>query len=339
MIDPIDAAATESDPTDLAPGRVADLSRRGAALTREVRTVVGAPPRDATDAASSVRATDLPDHVLEPQPRRRRVDTEDRRRSAHRVRAGAARAVVGDDLFFAWRAYWASGCDQSRNELVEAYQFLVREIVGRFASRLPRSVDRGDLATAANVGLIACITGFDPARGVRFEAYADRRIRGALLDELRSQDWLPRPWRQRIEQHKREGERLRARLGREPSDDELADALDLSTDQYQLLFGVGLPGISLGSKGALDLDDGHAGIDVVPDTRSEAPDNHLTRDELMSLVAQRLTDQEYRIVYLKYWEDLPMRAIGELTSLSESRICKIHTRLIGRLRDRLTSHS
>lgn len=260
-------------------------------------------------------------------------------RKGAKVRAGAARAVVGDALYTAWRAYWTTGCDDTRNELVESYQDLVAEIVGRFAARLPRTVDRDDLATAANVGLIGSITSFDPVRGVRFEAYADRRIRGALLDELRTQDWLPRPWRQRIEQHKRETERLRATLEREPRDDELADALDVSADQYQLLFGVGLPGAPLAGNNGPESTDGASGIDVVADSRSDEPDEPLTRDELMSLVAQKLTDQEYRIVYLKYWEDLPMRAIGELTGLSESRVCKIHTRLIGRLRDRVSSRA
>jgi|GEM_PF-1461918 len=302
-----------------------------------------------TTVPDPLDGSDLPEHVLEPQPRR---DTSGvgrgagarsgRRKKVPKkvtVRAGAARCVVGDDLYQSWRAFWTSGCDETRNALVEHYQGLVREIVGRFAAKLPRTVDRGDLATAANVGLIGSVTSFDPNRGVRFEAYADRRIRGALLDELRTQDWLPRPWRQRIEQHKREVERLRSVLEREPRDHELAEALDVSAEQYQLLFGVGLPGAPLGTNNGADSDEGAAGIDVVADTRSANPDEPLTRDELMTLVAQKLTDQEYRIVYLKYWEDLPMRAIGELTGLSESRVCKIHTRLIGRLRDRLASRS
>lgn len=307
------------------------------------------PSSPITAVPDPLDGSELPEHVLEPQPRRdARGDgsaTDAPKKASGRkapkrvtVRAGAARCVVGDDLYKAWRAFWSSGCDETRNALVEQYQGLVREIVGRFGAKLPRTVDRGDLATAANVGLIGSVTSFDPNRGVRFEAYADRRIRGALLDELRTQDWLPRPWRQRIEQHKREVERLRGELEREPRDHELAEALDISAEQYQLLFGVGLPGAPLAANTSNDADEAAAGIDVVPDTRSSSQDEPLTRDELMTLVAQKLTDQEYRIVYLKYWEDLPMRAIGELTGLSESRVCKIHTRLIGRLRDRLASH-
>jgi len=251
-----------------------------------------------------------------------------------RPSAAARKLVVGAKLYPAWRAYWKEGGDAERNVLVESYQDLVREIAGRFAVRLPRSVDRGDLSTAANFGLIAAITSFDADRGVRFEAYADRRIRGALLDELRCQDWLPRPWRQRFEQHKRAVERLRASLGRPPHDHEVAQELDLSMDEYLSTFGTGLLGAQA-ANGATEDSDEAAGVDLYPDPRADPPDDRLTRDELMGLVAERLTGQEFRIVYFKYWEDLPMRVIGELTGLSESRVCKIHTRLIARLRDRL----
>jgi len=252
-----------------------------------------------------------------------------------RARAAARKAVVGETLYPTWRAFWKDGRDRDRNHLVEAYQELVREIVGRFAARLPRSVDRGDLATAGNVGLIAAITSFDADRCVRFEAYADRRIRGALLDELRCQDWMPRPWRQRFEQHKRAVERLRALLGREPLDHETAEQLGITLDDYVSTYAVGLPGTPASARAAEDSGDSAAGLDVVPDTRGDTPEERLTRDELIGLVTQRLTVQEHRIVHLKYWEDLPMRVIGELTGLSESRVCKVHTRLIERLRDRL----
>ena len=231
-----------------------------------------------------------------------------------------------------WSRYRRAPSDERRNALVEAYQGLVADVVRRFASRLPRSVDRGDLQTAANVGLIAAIEGFDPERGVRFESYGELRVKGALLDELRSQDWLPRPWRQRVEQHKRALERLRGALGRPPTDEEVAAELELSTEEYQQTYGFGVPTAPAGSM----ADDEREGpqLEVVPDTNADPPGERLTRQELLHLVAQRLTEQEYRIVYLKYWEELPMREIGQLTGLSESRVCKIHARLIERLRDR-----
>ena len=249
--------------------------------------------------------------------------------------ARTSKRARGEKFASLWEAYRKRPADEERNLLVEAYQSLVREVVRRFAGRLPRSVDRGDLQTAGSVGLISAIEGFDPSRGVRFESYGELRVKGALLDELRTQDWLPRPWRQRIEQQKRTRERLRSELSRAPSDDEIATAMDLDVGDYQRTFGTGLPTAPTGSMPSDESDDDVTPmLDVVADPHAEAPGERLTREELLRLVAQRLADQEYRIVYLKYWEELPMREIGQLTGLSESRVCKIHARLIERLRDR-----
>ena len=234
-----------------------------------------------------------------------------------------------------WAAYRKSKASEERNELVEHYQHLVAQVVGRLGARLPRSVDRGDLETAGNVGLMAAIASFDPKRGVRFEAYADMRIRGALLDELRCEDWLPRTWRQRMELRKRTLERLAAELNRQPLGKEIAAAMELNFDEYELLFGVGLPGTPAGNMPSdgegEDLDDSLA---RVPDSKSDTPGERLTRSELWRLAANTMSEQEFRIVYLKYWEELPMREIGLQTGLSESRVCKIHSRLLDRLKDR-----
>src|SRR5262249_51823796 len=146
-----------------------------------------------------------------------------------------------------WRSYWKKPDDQRRNRLVEAYQPLVREVVNRFAQRLPRSVDRGDLEAAANFGLMAAVTSFDPPRRVRFEIYAEMPLRGAVLAERRTQDWLPRPWRTRLDQRKRTLEQLRGELGREPRDPEVASAMGLSFAEFELLFGTALPGAPTGS--------------------------------------------------------------------------------------------
>lgn len=234
-----------------------------------------------------------------------------------------------------WDDYRSTPGTATRNALVEAYQSLVKDVVRRFAGRLPRSVDRGDLQTAGNMGLISAVEGFDPERGVRFESYGELRVKGALLDELRAQDWLPRPWRQRVESQKRAKERLLGQLERKPTDEEVAHEMGLGLDDYQRLFGTGLPTAPTGSM-PTDESDGEMVpvLDVVPDRHGEAPGDRLSREELLHLVAQKLSEQEYRIVYLKYWEELPMREIGELTGLSESRVCKIHARLIERLKDR-----
>ncbi|HIG11204.1 MAG TPA: sigma-70 family RNA polymerase sigma factor [Planctomycetes bacterium] len=236
-----------------------------------------------------------------------------------------------------WAAYRAERCDETRNGLVEAYQGLVNDVARRFGVRLPRSVDRGDLITAANFGLMSAISGFDLDRGVRFETYCELRMRGALLDELRTQDYLPRPWRHRIERQKRTLERLRGELGGEPNDQEMAEAMGMTLDEYSKFFGIGLPGVPTGSM-PVDDDDGPPILEVVPDKSCEAIGDNLTRQELMTLVTQKHTEQEIRILYLRYWEALPMREIGQLTGLSESRVCKIHAHLIERMQERLGVH-
>ena len=260
----------------------------------------------------------------------------------------AERPLNGEQSLL-WEAYWAEPCDQRRNDLVEAYQRLVEDVVRRFAAKLPRTVDRGDLRTAANVGLMGAVGTYDPGRGVRFESYCEMRVRGALLDELRSQDWLPRPWRQRMELQKKTSERLRGELNRDPRDEEIARAMQLPIASYELLFGTGMPGgpsaarsprAPRSQRSVAETDvEGAQSLDVVPDARSHDPGERLTREELLGLVAQRLSEQEYRIVYLKYWEELPMREIGEVMGLSESRVCKIHARLIERLQDRFRVHA
>lgn len=232
----------------------------------------------------------------------------------------------------------AARCDAARNDLVEHYQPLVRVIAGALERRLPRRVERGDLETAANVGLISAIEAFDPARGVPFDLYAEHRLRGALLDELRNQDWLPRPWRARLEARRRTIERLRADLGRDPWDEEVASALGISLEEYQQDYG---PGLVEGPVGPSWGEDGSSfggpALEGVPDQGREAPEERLTRDDLLRLVAQKLSVQEYRVVYLKYWEDMPLREIGTVLGLSESRVCKIHMALLDRLRDKLSS--
>lgn len=233
-----------------------------------------------------------------------------------------------------WRAYRRRPGTQPRNRLVESYRPFALEIVRRFAQRLPRTVELCDLETAGSVGLMSAVESFDPERGVRFEAYCELRVKGALLDELRQQDWLPRPWRSRLERHKRAVERLRAEHSGEPGEEDLARELDMTLLAYRRFFGSAVPGAPTGSQGFGDDETGFS-LEVVPDTQSEAPGEKLTRDDLLRLVAQKLSEQEYRIVYLRYWEELSMREIGQLENLSESRVCKIHTRLIERLKDRL----
>jgi RNA polymerase sigma factor for flagellar operon FliA len=253
-------------------------------------------------------------------------------------RSGRA-APPADPRTALWRAYLRHPTPRQRNPLVETYQPLVREVVRKIAARLPRFIESCDLETAGSVGLMAAIEGFDPSRGVRFEKYCEMRIRGAVLDELRSQDWLPRPFRSRVERHKRVREELRATLDREPSDEEAARAMGLEAEEYALLRVLERssgPPSQLGAAGQGDEE--ARPLETLASRSADAPEERLSREDLLQLVAQRLTDQEYRIAYLRYWEDLSMREIGDLERLSESRVCRIHAKLIDRLRDRFRAH-
>jgi RNA polymerase sigma factor for flagellar operon FliA len=245
------------------------------------------------------------------------------------------RRVQREDL---WLSYRKNECDETRNRLVEFYFTFAKDQIRRFAARLPRSVDRGDLETAAHLGLMKAIVGFDPRHGVCFKSYCATRVKGACRDELRTQDWLPRPHRQRLERQKRIVERLRADLEREPHDEEVAGEMDLDVDVYERLFGVVPPGVPSGSMPAGGADDElPSSLDAVSDPDGDAPGDKLSRSETMSLVLQATDAQEFRILYLRYYESWSMKTIGEELSLSESRVCKIHARLRERLKGRFSA--
>mgnify|MGYP002400745720 CR=1 FL=1 len=304
--------------------------QRCASRDRPTRTVRSTPTPE-------LRARRLPTHGEAALVRPSRLDAQRSKglrkggKSArNRVVASRTAALVADaprtpeQLDRLWRRLRSRGGAAARNALVVAYQPLAQMAVRRLLGRLPRSVDPGDLLSAANVGLIDAIEGFDPARNVAFETYCEWRLRGALLDELRRQDWLPRPWRARLARWRRANDELRSRLGREPSDEEVAELLGWSLEQ--------LPTAPYSPGGAAGRPD-ETLEELVEDVRAEHLSERLTREELLRLVSQNLTPQECRVVYLKYWEELPLREIGELEGLSESRVCKIHLRLIERLRD------
>jgi RNA polymerase sigma factor for flagellar operon FliA len=235
-----------------------------------------------------------------------------------------------------WDAYRANPCDGNRNLLVESYRGIVTDVVRRFALRLPQAVERGDLETAGSVGLIAAVAAFEPQRGIPFEIYCERRVCGAVVDELRNMDCLTRAWRTRLQAQRDAASRLRARLEREPTDEQIAEELGLSAEEYAHTFGVRLNGLASASHSeALPGDPEDLG--TLPDLDADEPGEALTREELLDLIAQRLSPIESKIVYLRYWDDQSMREIGEIVSLSESRVCKIHARLLERLSERLRS--
>lgn len=241
-------------------------------------------------------------------------------------------------LLAAWRKYKRTGCKELRNRLMEHYLYLVRYNAERIGAKLPDEVDVDDLMSAGLFGLLDAIDAFDLNRGVKFETYCAPRIRGAILDELRSMDWVPRLVRHRAHKLAETTRALEAELGRIPNDEEIARRLGLSGQQFEKLQRdagtVALVSLSRkfsGPDGARDVFE----IDVVPDERGANPVIQAQKQDLKDLVTRGLSRAERLIVVLYYYEQMTMKQIGETLDLSESRVSQMHSAILARLRAQL----
>jgi len=224
-----------------------------------------------------------------------------------------------------------------RERLVEHYMTLVRSVADRLAVRLPRTVDQDDLMGAGVFGLFKAIENFDPDRNAKFETYCRLRVRGAMIDFLRKQDWIPREARNRGSRLHEAIQELERRLDRPPTDLELARHLSMSLPHLrnalsELHFGSMVP---LSEKGDEDsADDNHHLLADAPE-----PADILQRREMYEFVRRELTDVERRLVEAYYFKGLTLKAIGKKEGISESRVCQIHGRMLDRLAERLESAS
>jgi RNA polymerase sigma factor for flagellar operon FliA len=249
-------------------------------------------------------------------------------------------AVEVDGL---WARYRHGGDDDARERLVLQYASLVKYVASRVATGLPASVDQGDLVSYGMFGLLDAIAKFEPERGFKFETYAIPRIRGAILDELRAMDWVPRSVRTKARRIETAMSALEARLGRSPSEDELADALDVKVEELQQTMG------QIARGGILGLDeivggpdaDGVAVRDTVADD-SPGPGTQLeiaeVRRQLSSSILA-LPERERTVLALYYYENLTLAEIGRILGVSESRVCQIHGKAVLQLRSRMISGS
>ncbi|GAB3510164.1 FliA/WhiG family RNA polymerase sigma factor [Amycolatopsis cihanbeyliensis] len=238
-----------------------------------------------------------------------------------------------------WQQFAHSPQQRIRDRLVLHYAPLVKYVAGRVGTGLPTHVDVGDLIQSGIFGLVDAIEKFDPDRGLRFETYAMQRIRGAILDDLRSQDWVPRAVRSRIREAERALERLGGRLHRTPTDAELATELEISVSDLRDLYGQ----LQLTSVVALeDLvtagRDCASVVDMLPDDDAVDPVAVLVdqdnRRQLAEAIAQ-LTERDRIVVSLYYFESLTLAEIGKVLGVTESRVSQLHTRAVLRLRAKL----
>lgn len=233
----------------------------------------------------------------------------------------------------AWDS-WHDARDQSaRDWLVVHYSSLVKFVAGRLAAGLPRSVDTGDLVSAGVFGLMGAIERFDPNQGVKFESYAVPRIRGAILDGLRALDWVPRSVRSRARTVQDAIGALEHRLGREPSEEEIAAEVGIDADE----LAVWLADIAAGSVGPLD----HVAMESAHSRDDHAhPDVVVEQSELRAAMhseISRLPERERAVLVLYYDDGLTLSEIGEALGVTESRISQIHAKAVLQLRSRLAS--
>jgi RNA polymerase sigma factor for flagellar operon FliA len=242
-----------------------------------------------------------------------------------------------------WRRYKSSGDERARERLVVAYSPLVKYVSGRMASGLPAHVDEADLISYGLIGLINAIERFELEREIKFETYAITRIKGAIIDELRSLDWVPRSVRAKAREIERANAKLEHRLQRAPTDEEMAAELGIEVQDFL----ASLLQISNSTIAALDelwtvgdaSGDQVSLLDTLQDPGAPDPAAVMDQTELKDRVADaiaRLPEREKLVVALYYYENLTLREIGEVLGVTESRISQLHTKAVLRLRSRLT---
>ncbi|WP_166831317.1 FliA/WhiG family RNA polymerase sigma factor [Thalassoroseus pseudoceratinae] len=246
---------------------------------------------------------------------------------------------VTEDVTEVWHAYKADLTDKVlRNRLIERYLPLVRYNAEKVWSKLPEGVDLNDLMSAGVFGLMDAIDAFDMDRGVKFETYCVPRIRGAMLDELRTMDWVPRLVRSKASKLEAARKEAEAEAGRPPTDQEIAGKMQLPLPEFEKLkseaSAVNL--VSLNKKWyETDSYKDVREIDILEDQKGEDPTLGLQKRDLMKLVTKGLNRNERLIIILYYYEELTMKEIGTTLGLSESRVSQMHSSIVARLKDQL----
>lgn len=234
-----------------------------------------------------------------------------------------------------WRRYQQTPGTDLRNRLLEHYLFLVHHHARQIRATLPAAIELDDLVEAGVFGLMDAINAFDLARGVKFETFAALRIRGAIYDELRATDWLPRLVRSRVSSLQKTEEQLSKRLGRMPTDEEIADHLQWSRKEIHRARRETTQSELTSLSVDMKSDDSEKLVrrgDIVEDIRQASPDATAARHDLKNTIMKGLSRAERLVLVLYYYEHMTMREIGAALSLSESRVSQMHTSIIARLK-------
>jgi RNA polymerase sigma factor for flagellar operon FliA len=240
-----------------------------------------------------------------------------------------------------WQEFKETGSPEARERLILHYSPLVKYVAGRVGSNLPSNVEQADLISYGFFGLIDAISKFDPGRNIKFETYAIPRVRGAIIDELRALDWVPRSVRSKARQLERTYSRLEGKLKRAPTDEEVAEEVGISVGELQATL------LDISQTSIVALDDvrnvGDKGdtitlMETIEDKRAEEPGDGIELAELKSLLVEAigdLPDKEKQVISLYYYNNLTLKEIGDIMGVTESRICQMHARAVLRLRSKL----
>jgi len=239
-----------------------------------------------------------------------------------------------------WLQYKASRDQRIKDSLILKYASFVKYVAGRIAVNLPSNVEFDDLVSYGILGLIDAIDKYDPERNVKFKTYAKTRIRGAIFDELRVLDWTPRSIRQKARKLEKAYAKLEAKLGRDATDEEIADFLKIDISELHKLFDETKKSLLLSLDEIFyDDEEGSSRFDFVENQKSDNPQLKIEEAEAKKILAEaisKLSDRERMVITLYYYEDLTSKEIGKILGVSDSRVSQLHTKAILRLRGRLS---
>jgi RNA polymerase sigma factor FliA len=240
-----------------------------------------------------------------------------------------------------WVKHFKTGKPEYRDELIVKHLFLVKFVVGRIGTLLPSHVKLEDLYSSGVTGLVKAVEKFDPTKNSKFESYAILLIKGAIIDELRELDWIPRSIHQKANLIASAQETLQRKLGRDPTDSELSEHLGVTEEDFAELLLRVRPAILISLNGEVshNNDEEHAPIaERIADVRAESGFEAADRKEFAALLENAISDlpeQERKVLVLYYYEELMLKEIGKIMGISESRVSQIHTKALLKLRSML----
>jgi RNA polymerase sigma factor FliA len=264
-------------------------------------------------------------------------------RDTRGTKPAAVDSSAPEEVTQAWNEYKDTGSPAARDRLILHYSPLVKYVAGRVAVGLPANIEQADLISYGIFGLIDAIDKYELSRGIKFETYAISRIRGAIIDELRAIDWVPRSVRFKAREVEKAYTSLENKLKRPPSDAEIAQEMGVTTDELNNIY-TQLSSVSLVALDELMTVEGDKGdrlslVETLEDTRATSPTEAFETEEMKHILTEainRLPEREKIVVTLYYYEGLTLAQIGGVLGVTESRVCQMHTKAVLALRGKIT---